>query len=116
MQFTGHSDYTKDEPPTFAIVGEKDGIADWRTMERRIEALQKRGAETMFHKYPKLGDGFGPGIGMSAEGWIEGAVAFWVRPISKDAEQFSVKSLRVRLRFPSARGRQSQKQSVVERA
>ena len=83
MQYTGHSDYTKTEPPTFAVVAEKDGIADWRTMERRIEALQKLRAETEFHKYSKLGHGFGLGIGTSAEGWVEEAVAFWVRPISK---------------------------------
>ena len=33
MQYTGHSDYTEYDPPTFACVGENDGIANWRTME-----------------------------------------------------------------------------------
>ena len=36
MQYTGHSDYTESDPPTFACVGENDGIANWRTMERRL--------------------------------------------------------------------------------
>lgn len=29
MQYTGHSDYTENDPPTFACVGESDGIANW---------------------------------------------------------------------------------------
>ena len=33
MQYTGHSDYTEYDPPTFACVGENDGIANWRTKE-----------------------------------------------------------------------------------
>lgn len=33
MQYTGHSDYTENDPPTFACVGESDGIANWRTMQ-----------------------------------------------------------------------------------
>lgn len=28
MQYTGHSDYTENDPPTFACVGESDGIAN----------------------------------------------------------------------------------------
>lgn len=32
MQYTGHSDYTEYDPPTFACVGENDGIANWRTL------------------------------------------------------------------------------------
>ena len=43
MQYTGHSDYTENDPATFACVGESDGIANWRTMQRRIEALDALG-------------------------------------------------------------------------
>ena len=77
MQYTGHSDYTENDPPTFACVGESDGIANWRTMERRIEALEALVIPTEFHHYPGLPHGFGLGTGTVAEGWLDEAVAFW---------------------------------------
>lgn len=77
MQYTGHSDYTENDPPTFACVGESDGIASWRTMERRIEELNSLGIPTEFHHYPGLRHGFGLGTGTVAEGWLDEAVAFW---------------------------------------
>jgi acetyl esterase/lipase len=76
MQYTGHSDYTANDPPTFACIGENDGIANPRTMERRVDALKTLGIDADFHVYPHLGHGFGLGIGTSAEGWFEEAVAF----------------------------------------
>lgn len=79
MQYTGHSEYSKDDPPTYACVGENDGIASWRTMERRLEKMSELGTETEFHKYPGLSHGFGLGTGTVAEGWIDDAVAFWER-------------------------------------
>lgn len=81
MQYTGHSDYTKHEPPTFVTVGDHDGIADWRGMERRINALSAMGVDTEFHHYPGLGHGFGLGVGTAAEGWIDDAIAFWEKQI-----------------------------------
>ena len=77
IQYTSHSDYTESDPPTFACVGESDGIANWRTMERRIEALEALGIPTEFHHYPGLPHGFGLGTGTVAEGWLDEAVAFW---------------------------------------
>ncbi len=77
MQYTGHSDYTPDDPPTYACVGESDGIAGWRTMQRRIDALAALGIPTEFHHYPGLRHGFGLGTGTVAEGWLDEAVAFW---------------------------------------
>lgn len=77
MLYTGHSDYTENDPPTFVVIGENDGIASWRTMERRVNALKAAGIDTEFHKYPNLGHGFGLGIGTSAEGWLNKAVEFW---------------------------------------
>ena len=77
MQYTGHSDYTESDPPTFVCVGENDGIASWRTMENRLRNLEALGIPTEFHKYPGLGHGFGIGTGTVAEGWINEAVAFW---------------------------------------
>ena len=77
MQYTGHSDYTENDPPTFACVGDNDGIANWRIMQRRIEAIQALGIPTEFHHYPGLSHGFGVGTGTIAEGWVNDAVAFW---------------------------------------
>ena len=77
LQYTGHSDYTENDPPTSACVGESDGIASWRTMERRMEALHAFGIPTEFHHYPGLSHGFGLGTGTVAEGWLDDAAAFW---------------------------------------
>lgn len=77
MQYTGHSDYTENDPPTYGCVGGKDGIANWRTMKTRLDHLDALGIDTEFHKYPNLGHGFGIGSGTEAEGWIDDAVVFW---------------------------------------
>lgn len=77
MQYTGHTEYTENDPPTFACVGESDGIASWRTMQRRLQAMSDLGIPTEFHHYPGLPHGFGLGTGTAAEGWLDQAVAFW---------------------------------------
>lgn len=77
MQYTGLSDYSAEDPPTFACVGDNDGIASWRTMQARLDALSSLGVPTEFHHYPGLGRGFGLGTGTSAEGWLDLAVQFW---------------------------------------
>lgn len=82
MAYTGHSDYGSDEPPTFALVGENDGIANPSVMEKRILNLQKQGVDTEFHKYPDLSHGFGLGINTSAEGWLNDAISFWEKHIT----------------------------------
>lgn len=81
MQYTGHGEYSKDDPPTYACVGENDGIASWRVMQRRFECLDALGIATEFHKYPGLGHGFGLGTGTAAEGWLEDAAAFWEKQV-----------------------------------
>lgn len=77
IQYTGHRECTRQDPPTYMCVGENDGIANWRTMESRSDALKSAGIDTEFHKYPGLGHGFGLGTGTVAEGWMDDAVAFW---------------------------------------
>ena len=83
MQYTGHTDYSPYDPPTFACVGENDGIAYWRTMQRRLEILSSYGIDTEFHAYPGLRHGFGLGTGTVAEGWLDQAVSFWERQMSQ---------------------------------
>lgn len=83
MAYTGHSDHSAAEPPTFVVVGEQDGIAAPRSMERRVEALRELRTPVEYHKYTNLGHGFGPGNGTSAEGWILEAVRFWETAIAR---------------------------------
>jgi acetyl esterase/lipase len=79
MAYTGHSEYSADDPPTFAVVGEQDRIASPAAMERRVQALRQAGVTVAYRKYPALGHGFGIGTRTSAEGWIDEAVRFWER-------------------------------------
>lgn len=83
MAYTGHTDYSQNDPPTFAIVGENDGIASPSTMERRINAMKAKGIDVEFHKYPGLGHGLGLGIGTSAEDWIDDVIEFWKKHITE---------------------------------
>jgi hypothetical protein len=55
-------------------------------MEQRVNNLKSTWIDTEFHKYPNLGHGFGRGIGTSAEGWINDAIAFWEKHIRKQGE------------------------------
>jgi acetyl esterase/lipase len=79
MAYTGHSDVSDDEPPTFAVVGALDSISPPRVMERRIDALRRMGTEVAYRVFERVGHGFGPGLGTTAEGWIEEAIRFWQR-------------------------------------
>jgi acetyl esterase/lipase len=85
MAYTGHSEVVSNEPPTFVVVGENDGIAPPSVMEKRVAALRRSGAEVEFHRYSGLGHGFGPGSGTSAEGWLDLAVRFWEKAIRSKA-------------------------------
>ena len=77
MAYTAYSDHSSADPPTFAIVGENDGIASPAAMERRVAALRQAGVEVEYRKYGNLGHGFGLGTGTSADGWIADATRFW---------------------------------------
>ena len=83
MAYTGHSDYSPDEPPTFVVVGDNDGIAPPAVMERRVAALTRAGTPVDYHRYPNVGHGFGPGAGTSAEGWVKDATRFWERFVAR---------------------------------
>jgi acetyl esterase/lipase len=81
MAYTGHSEVGLNEPATFAIAGERDGIAPPAIMERRITQLRRAGAPVEFHEYPGLAHGFGLGTGTNAKGWITDAICFWEEQI-----------------------------------
>lgn len=83
MQYTGYSEYSENDPPTYACVGGRDGIASWNIMKERLSRLAKLGIDTEFHVYSGLGHGFGLGTGTEAEGWISDAAAFWERQMEE---------------------------------
>lgn len=76
-QYTGLSEVTGSEPPTYANVGTSDYIADYRTMENRIARIQANGTDAEIEVFNGLHHGFGLGEGTVAEGWIDRAVSFW---------------------------------------
>ena len=79
MQYTGLSEVYGNEPPTYNCVGTSDGIASYRTMQARIDAIQKNGTDAKIEVFRGLSHGFGLGTGTAAEGWLDHAVAFWER-------------------------------------
>lgn len=82
MQYTGYTDTSNADAPTYACVGTCDGIASWRTMKDRLEKLESMKIPTEFHSYEGLSHGFGIGTGTVAEGWINDAVQFWEKHIT----------------------------------
>ena len=54
MAYTAHSEYSSEDPPTFVVVGEQDGIAPPYVMERRVSALRAAGIPVEFHKFKTL--------------------------------------------------------------
>lgn len=79
MQYTGLSQVFGNEPPTYNCVGTSDGIASYRTMQSRIEAIRRNGTDAVIEVFNGLSHGFGLGTGTVAEGWLDNAVAFWER-------------------------------------
>jgi len=79
MAYTALQDHSSGDPPTFVVVGDRDGIAPPATMLRRVEALRRSGTPVEYHEYEGVGHGFGLGTGTSAEGWVTEAIRFWER-------------------------------------
>ena len=77
MQYTGLSQVTGMEPPTYACVGTSDGIASYRSMENYISQIQQNGTNVTIEVFKGLSHGFGLGEGTVAEGWIDRAISFW---------------------------------------
>lgn len=78
-QYTGYPSVSNKDAPTYACVGTNDGIAYYKDMESRLNALSKLGIPTEFHAYQGLSHGFGLGTDTVAQDWIKDAVAFWMK-------------------------------------
>ena len=84
VSYTGLSEVYGNEPPTYSTVGTNDGIASWRTMERRINAIKANGTDAEIEIFNGLSHGFGLGTGTIAEGWLDRAVDFWERNMKNE--------------------------------
>jgi acetyl esterase/lipase len=83
IAYTGQSNYSSDFPPAFITVSADDPIANPSTVERRVDNLRNVGVEVEYRRYRNAGHGFGFGVGTDADGWIEEALQFWDKHISK---------------------------------
>ena len=83
MQYTGLSEVTGNEPPTYACVGTSDGIASYRTMQNRINRIKEQGTDAEIDIFEGLPHGFGLGEGTVAEGWIDNAIRFWEKQMNR---------------------------------
>ncbi|WP_319507056.1 prolyl oligopeptidase family serine peptidase [uncultured Methanolobus sp.] len=77
MAYTGHSDFSLNDPPTFVTSSEDDPIASVSAVERRVKSMRNAGIDVEYRKYKNSGHGFGLGTGTDAQGWIEYAIRFW---------------------------------------
>ena len=77
MQYTGLSEITGREAPTYACVGTSDGIASYRSMQSYADRIKANGTDSMIEIFPGLPHGFGLGENTIAEGWLNNAVKFW---------------------------------------
>ncbi|MFT8469746.1 MAG: alpha/beta hydrolase [Oenococcus sp.] len=87
MQYTSRSEFRRTDPPTYAVVGDDDAIAPPAIMRQRINNLKKAGVIAEFHHFPRLEHGFALGIGTSAEGWQNSALAFWERQLAPNQKR-----------------------------
>ena len=54
MQYTGYSEVSPADAPTYVCVGTRDGIASWKGMQNRLNRLKSLGIPTEFHPYEGL--------------------------------------------------------------
>lgn len=85
MAYTGHTEFTPNDPPTFAVVSVDDPIVRVSNVENRIAGMGDAGIEVELRKYRSAGHGFGLGIGTDAEGWLEHAIRFWEKHLPTDS-------------------------------
>lgn len=77
MQYTGHSDFTENDPPTYANAGSNDLWHLDRAMAEREKKMKAAGLISELTVYDGLPHGYALGRGTAAEGWHKEAAAFW---------------------------------------
>ena len=79
MAYTGYSDVSQNDPPTFMVQGTADGIAPVRIVDWRMQALKNLDIDVQYERIPGMPHGFGLGTGTAAAGWIDKAAEFFKR-------------------------------------
>ena len=83
IAYTGQSSFFEDFPATFITVSANDGIANAAVVDKRVENLRNAGVAVEYRRYRSAGHGFGLGTGTDAKGWLDHAVRFWEKHLSK---------------------------------
>ena len=83
MAYTGYSDVSYDDPPTFMVQGTNDSIAPVEVVDWRMRAMKKLGTEVEYMRVEGMTHGFGLGTNTAAEGWGDRAVAFFKRQVAR---------------------------------
>lgn len=83
MQYTGLSEVNGMEPPTYACVGNQDGIAPYRNMKQYIRRIKQNGTDAQIEVFDGLSHGFGLGEHTVAKDWLNHAINFWERNMRK---------------------------------
>lgn len=69
--------HSKEEPPTFIVVGENDGMVSIPPIDEYVQKLNDAGIAVEYTKFTNFPHGSGVGVGTDGEGWIDKAIAFW---------------------------------------
>lgn len=83
MAYTGYSDVSYDDPPTFMVQGTNDSIAPVEVADWRMRAMKKLGTEVEYMRVEGMPHGFGLGTNTAAEGWVDRAAAFFKRQVDR---------------------------------
>lgn len=83
MAYTGYSDVSYDDPPTFMVQGTNDSIAPVEVVDWRMRAMKKLGTEVEYMRVEGMPHGFGLGTNTAAEGWVDRAAAFFKRQVAR---------------------------------
>jgi acetyl esterase/lipase len=64
-------------PPYFVTIAADDDTVSVPGVDAFVDRLKAAGVEVEYERYPSGGHGFGLGVGTSAYGWFDHAIAFW---------------------------------------
>lgn len=84
MAYTGYSDVSYDDPPTFMVQGTNDSIAPVEVVDWRMRAMKKLGTEVEYMRVEGMPHGFGLGTNTAAEGWVDRAASFFKHQVEKN--------------------------------
>lgn len=85
MAYTGYSDVSYNDPPTFMVQGTNDYIAPVRVVDWRMRAMKELGIEVEYMRVEGMPHGFGLGTKTAAEGWVDRAAAFFKRQLERSS-------------------------------